>query len=145
MNVVDFTDVFILLMELQMLKNKNINEIKYVLASINQSINKTKRTEAMNQSTNETINQWINQPMNQSTNESINQWTNPPIYQSLWTRLDFGNHGSQRMSAGPFYENTKSKMSPLTSWRYFEDWQWLDFENWHGVADLKGLTLTLMY
>ena len=38
MNVVDFTDAFILLMELQILKNKNINEIKYVLASINQLI-----------------------------------------------------------------------------------------------------------
>ena len=137
MNVVDFTDVFILLMELQMLKNKNINEIKYVLASINQLINQLIKQKEPKQ--------WINQPMKQSTNESINQWTNPPIYQSLWTRLDFGNHGSQRMSAGPFYENTKSKMSPLTSWRYFEDWQWLDFENWHGVADLKGLTLTLMY
>ena len=84
MNVVDFTDVFILLMELQMLKNKNINEIKYVLASIYQLINQLIKqkepkqwiNQPMKQSTNESINQWINQPMNQSTNEPIHQSIN---------------------------------------------------------------------
>jgi len=67
--------------------------------------------------------------MNHSIHQSINQ---PFINNSagLWKSCESKNVLDFWNFAGPFYENAKSLMSPLTSWRYFEAKHWLAWGGW---------------